>query len=93
VSPGAATQDREGGAALAPPYAPAERLIDPRVAKHGGTRRDAKANYDFPGTLDDATWRRTKVHQHTRYYGCAICGTKFSGPHAVYAHLAKRHDR
>jgi hypothetical protein len=68
-------------------------LVDPRVAKHGGTRRSRKANYDFPGMTDDATWRRTKVHKSTSYYGCALCGQRFSGPHAVYTHLAKVHDR
>lgn len=73
--------------------APRTDLVDPRVARHGGTRRDAKANYDFPGMMDDRGWRRTEVHMHTPWYGCALCGQKFSGPHAVYTHLAKRHDR
>jgi hypothetical protein len=68
-------------------------LVDPRVAKHGGTRKDPKAHYDFPGMVDAASWRRTEVHRHTRWYGCAVCGQKFSGPHAVYTHLAKVHDR
>ena len=57
----------------------------PRVAKHGGTRKDPKANYDFPGMMDAASWRRTEVHKATRWYGCAHCGRKFGGPHAVYA--------
>jgi hypothetical protein len=70
-----------------------EGIVDPRVAKHGGTRRDAKSNYEFPGMTDAASWRRTKVHKATRYSGCALCGQKFSGPHAVYTHLAKVHDR
>lgn len=67
--------------------------IDPRVARHGGSRRDPKSNYDFPGMMDAASWRRTLAHQHTHYYGCALCGQKFSGLHAVYTHLAKIHDR
>ena len=73
--------------------APAQILVDPRVAKHGGTRRNAKANYDFPGMMDAASWRRTQVHQHTYGYWCGLCGQRFAGPHAVYTHLAKRHDR
>jgi hypothetical protein len=75
------------------PHTPSEGLVDPRVAKHGGTRNDAKANYDFPGMVDAATWRRTEVHKHTYSYGCALCGQGFSGPHGVYTHLAKKHDR
>jgi hypothetical protein len=71
----------------------AQGLVDPRVAKHGGTRKDPKANYDFPGMMDAASWRRTEVHKHTAWYGCALCGQKFAGPHAVYTHLAKVHDR
>jgi hypothetical protein len=71
----------------------AEKLVDPRVAKHGGTRRDTKSNYDFPGMVDDASWRRPQVHEHTAWYGCGCCGQKFTGPHAVYTHLAKVHDR
>jgi hypothetical protein len=67
-------------------------LIDPRVAKHGGTRRGPKSNYDFPGMAQDYAWRQTLVHKHTRFYGCHRCGRKFSGPHAVYSHLAKVHD-
>ena len=50
----------------------AESLVDPRVAKHGGTRKDPKANYDFPGMMDAASWRRTEVHKATRWYGCAL---------------------
>jgi hypothetical protein len=68
-------------------------LVDARVAKHGGTRKDPKSNYDFPGMMDAASWRRTEVHKHTAWYGCALCGQKFNGPHAVYTHLAKRHNR
>jgi hypothetical protein len=68
-------------------------LIDPRVAAHGGTRTDPKSNYDFPGMVDAASGRRTKVHKAMRWYACALCGTRFSGPHAVYTHLAKVHDR
>ena len=32
--------------------------VPPRVAKHGGTRTDPKANYDFPGMVDVTSWRR-----------------------------------
>jgi hypothetical protein len=73
--------------------AAAERLIDPRVARYGGTRTNPKSNYDFPGMMDAASWRRTLVHQHTAWYGCAMCGQKFKGPHAFYTHRAKVHDR
>jgi hypothetical protein len=76
-------------AAQAPPQA----LVDPRVAAHGGGRRNAKANYDFPGMMDAASWRRSEAHGGTRWYGCGICGQGFAGPHAVYTHMAKRHDR
>jgi hypothetical protein len=72
---------------------PAQPLVDPRVAKHRGTRRDSKSNYDFPGMVDQASWRRSDVHKATRLYGCSRCGQKFRTPHAVYTHLAKRHDR
>lgn len=71
----------------------AEKLIDPRVAKHGGSRIDPKANYDYPGMMDASSWRRTEVHRATSYYACAACGTRFAGPHAVYTHLDKVHDR
>jgi hypothetical protein len=71
--------------------APPHTLIDPRVAKHGGSRRNAKANYDFPGMMDAASWRRTEVHKHTYGYWCGLCGQRFAGPHAVYTHIAKRH--
>jgi hypothetical protein len=94
---------RRGQLRLVPePDAPAEvpelprvaaPLVDPRVAKHGGTRKDRKSNYDFPGMMDAANWRKTEVHKHTAWYGCALCGRKFNGPHAVYTHLAKRHHR
>ena len=70
----------------------AKPLVDPRVAKHGGTRTDPKANYDFPGMTDASTWRKSRVHQHTQWYGCFRCGQRFKGPHAVYTHLAKVHD-
>jgi hypothetical protein len=73
-------------------HAPAREVVDPRVANHGGTRTDRKSNYDFPGMMEQASWRRTKVHKHTRWYGCARCGQKLSGPHAVYTHFAKVHD-
>jgi hypothetical protein len=75
------------------PQAPPQNLVDPRVAKHGGTRRNAKANYDFPRMMDAASWRRTLVHEHTYGYWCSLCGQRFAGPHAVYTHLAKIHDR
>jgi len=68
-------------------------LVDARVARRGGTRRDAKHGYDFPGMVETASWRRTQAHQATRFYGCSLCGTKFTSPHAVYTHLAKVHDR
>jgi hypothetical protein len=64
-----------------------------RVARHGGTRKGPKDNYDFPGMFDDTTWRRGPVHKATHFYGCSLCGQKFTGPHAVYTHLAKVHDR
>jgi hypothetical protein len=85
----------EPDAAADEPTAPrvAAPLIDSRVAKYGGTRKDSKSTYDFPGMVDAASWRRTEVHRHTAWYGCALCGQKFSGPHAVYTHLAKVHDR
>jgi hypothetical protein len=78
---------------LASPEAPSRDLVDPRAAKHGGTRRNGHANYDFPGMVDGASWRRTRLNEATYYYGCALCGQKFTGPHAVYTHLAKVHDR
>jgi len=43
--------------------------------------------------VEDSSWRRSEVHRATRFYGCFLCGTKFTGPHAVYTHLAKLHDR
>jgi len=70
-----------------------DALVDPRVARHGGTRRNLKHTYDFPGMAADRDWRETDAHEHTRWYGCARCATKFSGPHAVYTHLAKVHGR
>lgn len=68
-------------------------LVDLRVAKHGGTRRDPKSNYDFPGMASDSDWRKTRIHKATRFYGCFLCGQKFTGPHATYTHVAKVHDR
>jgi hypothetical protein len=65
--------------------------IDPRVGAAGGSRRHPKNGYDFPGMASDSDWRKTRVHQHTSYYGCVFCGQGFKGPHAVYAHIAKRH--
>jgi hypothetical protein len=68
-------------------------LIDPRVAAHGGTRKSPKSGYDYPGMIDAATWSRTQVHKATTCYACAWCGQTFSGPHAVYTHIDKRHPR
>jgi hypothetical protein len=68
-------------------------IVDPRVAQRGGWRTSPKSNYDFPGMMDDANWRRTQVHKATAWYGCAPCGQKFTGPHAAYTHMAKRHGR
>ena len=56
-------------------------------------RRRSGLGYDFPGMMDERTWRRRPVHQHMSFYGCAHCGARFNGPHAVYVHLAKVHDR
>lgn len=70
-----------------------EELVDPRVAERGGVRKNPKHTYNFPGMLDDANWRRTRAHKHTPWYGCSLCGLKFTGPHAVYTHLAKVHGR
>lgn len=70
-----------------------KELIDPRVAKQGGTRTNPRHTYDFPGMLGDGHWRQTDAHKHTDWYGCAVCGQKFTGPHAVYTHLAKVHGR
>jgi hypothetical protein len=67
-------------------------LIDPRVAKHGGTRTNPKSNDDFPGMASDSDWRRRSIHKASSY-SCALCGQAFSGPHATYTHLAKVHDR
>jgi hypothetical protein len=68
-------------------------LLDERVVKVGGTRRSSKSTYDFPGMAGDGEWRRSQAHKATLFYGCSLCGTKFTGPHAVYVHLAKRHGR
>ena len=54
--------------------AAAESLVDPRVAKLGGRRTSSKANYDFPGMMDAASWRRSEVHARTGWYGCGVCG-------------------
>jgi hypothetical protein len=43
--------------------------------------------------MDAASWRRSEAHAGTRWYGCSVCGQGFAGPHAVYTHLAKGHDR
>jgi hypothetical protein len=70
--------------------------VDPRVAATGGRRRifgDEKKNYEWPGMASQTDWLRTRVHQHTIYYGCSRCGTKFKTPHAAYSHLAKIHRK
>jgi hypothetical protein len=36
-----------------------QALVDPRVAKHGGTRKSAKSHYDFPGMMDAASGARS----------------------------------
>jgi hypothetical protein len=66
-------------------------LIDPRLAEHGGHRRRARDQYEWPGMMERKSWERTLVHQYTSGYGCHRCGTWFSSPHAVYSHLARRH--
>lgn len=74
----------------------ADPTLDPRIAATGGRRRTfgrAKANYEWLGMMAEADWRKTRVHQHTSYYGCGRCGTRFATPQAVYAHLARRHGR
>ena len=63
-----------GGRDSAPHTPQTPPLVDPRVAKHGGTRKDPKANYDFPGMLDRRSWAKTEVHKHTAYYACQWCG-------------------
>ena len=73
------------------PVTPTHGLVDPRVAKVGGTRRNAKSNFEYPAISDAATWRRTEVHRYTRWYGCAFCSQTFNGPSATYTHIAKRH--
>jgi hypothetical protein len=67
--------------------------IDPRVAKHGGSRANRKRNYEFLGMVAEADWRRTCAHKATRWYGCGLCGLRATSPHAIYTHLAKVHDR
>ena len=80
--------------ALAEGLEPTRRapLVDPRVANHGGTRTNPKSNYDFQGMARDSDWRKTAIHRSASY-SCALCGKRFSGPHAAYTHLAKVHDR
>lgn len=68
--------------------------VDPRITASGGRRRyDETTNYEWPGMMSQPNWQQTKVHQHTSYYGCAVCGQPYKTPHAVYTHLAKRHGR
>jgi hypothetical protein len=65
--------------------------MDARIAAAGGSRTSAKGAYEFPGMAERGSWRKTRVHRHTHFYGCARCGQRFADPHAVYAHLARRH--
>jgi hypothetical protein len=44
----------------------------------------------YPGMMDRRNWRRTRVHQHSRY-SCAWCGRRFADPVAVYNHIDARH--
>lgn len=78
------------GEAVSRPLPP---WVDPRVAKHGGHRSGPKSQYEFPGMMPSRASVQTEMHRHTAYYGCAWCGASFGTPQAVYAHLAKRHDR
>lgn len=68
--------------------------LDPRITATGGRRRnprDPKSGYEWPGMTALPDWSRTRVHRHTRAYGCAKCGARFGSPQAVYTHLAKTH--
>jgi hypothetical protein len=65
---------------------------DPRIARHDGSRTDAKRGYSWPGQVDDRDWSRTRVHAATPYYAC-VCGTRFKTPSGYYTHAAKVHDR
>ncbi len=68
--------------------------VDPRIAATGGRRRvagDPKSGYEWPGMMAAPDWVKTRVHRHTRVYGCTRCGVAFHTPHAVYAHLARAH--
>jgi hypothetical protein len=67
--------------------------VDPRIAAVGGTRKRAKAEYDYRGMVPWTDWRKTRVHEHTSAYACFHCGQTFATPHAVYTHLAKRHGK
>jgi hypothetical protein len=55
--------------------------------------RTGKTGPSHPGMTDKSTWRRSKTHKHTRWYGCVFCGLKFADPCAVYTHVDKRHRR
>jgi len=66
-------------------------MVDPRVAAVGGTRRNGKAGYHYPGMARLGDWETTAAHKSTSYYGCFLCGQGFKTPHAVYTHIAKRH--
>ena len=70
-------------------------LTDPRIAAAGGSarRNDGAGGYNYPGMATAAHWAATGVHRATHFYGCAFCGKKFKGPHAVYTHIAKRHPK
>jgi hypothetical protein len=74
------------------------QTIDPRIAAAGGSparpnRTDTRGGYNYSGMASAAHWAQTAVHQATHWYGCAFCGQKFKGPHAVYTHIAKRHPK
>lgn len=45
----------------------------------------------YPGMADRRDWRRTEVHQHSRYR-CLWCGYEFAEPLAVYHHLDRKHS-
>ncbi len=71
----------------------AESLVDPRVAKHGGTRKDAKANYDFPGMMGRRELAADRGTQGDPLVRVRALRAQVRGPHAVYTHLAKVPDQ
>ena len=85
-------------AAHATPQRPKSRRsepVDERVGKAGGYRL-SNGNYQFPGMSHPRDWGKTRIHESTYFYACALCGVRFTGeggPQAVYVHLAKRHNR